>query len=57
MGRRGDDFDCFPKSEVEFRLLLEYIHKTDDRAFVTVTSIGEVLGKWNVHRRKKIEIQ
>mgnify|MGYP003393903283 CR=1 FL=1 len=57
MGRRGDDFDCFSKSEVEFRLLLEYIHKTDDRAFVTVTSIGEVLGKWNVHRRKKIEIQ
>ena len=41
----------------EYQLLLEYIHKTDDRAFVTVTSIGEVLGKWNVHRRKKIEIQ
>ena len=41
----------------EYQLLLEYIRQTDDRAFVTVTSIGEVLGQWNVHRRKRVEIQ
>lgn len=31
MGRRGDDFDCFSKSEVEFRLLLEYCRSLGER--------------------------
>lgn len=36
----------------EYQQLLEYIHKTDERAFVTVTSIGEVVGEWNRKKRK-----
>lgn len=38
----------------EYQQLLEYIHKTDDKAFVTVTSIGEVVGNWNREKKKKI---
>lgn len=36
----------------EYQKLLEYIHRTDDKAFVTVTSIGEVVGEWNREKRR-----
>lgn len=35
----------------EYQQLLEYIRKTDEQAFVTVTSIGEVVGFWNKKKR------
>lgn len=38
----------------EYQKLLEYIRKTDDKAFVTVTSIGEVIGNWNREKKKSI---
>lgn len=37
----------------EYQQLLEYINKTDEKAFITVTSIGEVVGEWN-RKKKKI---
>lgn len=35
----------------EYQQLLEYIRQTDEQAFVTVTSIGEVVGFWNKKKR------
>ncbi|MBE6020970.1 MAG: YitT family protein [Clostridiales bacterium] len=39
----------------EYQLLLDYIRKTDEQAFVSVTSIGEVVGFWNNVKRKRIK--
>lgn len=37
----------------EYQQLLEYIRSTDGQAFVTVTSIGEVVGFWNKNKKKR----
>lgn len=35
----------------EYAKLLEYVHKVDAQAFVTVSTVGQVIGRWNPHRR------
>ena len=37
----------------EYQKLLEYIYTTDSMAFVTVTNIGEVFGRWNTKKGVK----
>lgn len=40
----------------EYKQLLAYLHKADYQAFVTVYTVNEVIGKWNIHaKRKKTE--
>lgn len=34
-------------SQQEYRLLLNYLHTTQSKVFVTVSTINEVVGKWN----------
>ena len=36
----------------EYAALLNYLHSIDQNAFVTVSTVNEVIGKWNVKRRK-----
>ncbi len=36
----------------EYAQLLEFISQTDPEAFVTVSTVGAVIGKWNPHRRR-----
>ena len=38
----------------EYQQLLEWIRNNDGQAFVTVTTIGEVVGTWNKDKKKKI---
>lgn len=38
----------------EYQQLLEWIRSNDGQAFVTVTTIGEVVGTWNKDKKKKI---
>ena len=38
----------------EYAKLLAYIHKTDPSAFVTVSTVGEVIGQWNEHKKKRL---
>ncbi len=35
----------------EYASLLEFVSKTDPAAFVTVSTVGQVIGQWNPHRR------
>lgn len=35
----------------EYARLLEFVNKTDPAAFVTVSTVGQVIGQWNPHRR------
>lgn len=35
----------------EYAKLLEYVNKIDPQAFVTVSTVGQVIGRWNPHRR------
>lgn len=37
----------------EYAKLLNYIHKEDPSAFVTVSTVGEVIGEWNEHKRNR----
>ena len=34
----------------EYALLMEYIRKNDPKAFVTVSTVSEVVGYWNVNK-------
>ena len=36
----------------EYASLLEYIHTVDPKAFITVATVGSVIGKWNPHQKK-----
>lgn len=36
----------------EYAKLLEFVHKKDPKAFVTVSTVGQVIGQWNPHIRK-----
>ncbi len=38
----------------EYGKLLAYIHENDPSAFLTVSTVGEVIGEWNRNRRKLI---
>ena len=38
----------------EYAKLLAYIHKTDPSAFVTVSTVGEVIGQWNEHKKERL---
>ncbi len=35
----------------EYASLLEFVNKTDPAAFVTVSTVGQVIGQWNPHRK------
>lgn len=37
----------------EYQKLLDYIHKTDEKAFITISSVGEVVGEWHKKKRTK----
>ena len=36
----------------EYARLLEYVHEIDPAAFVTVSTVGQVIGQWNPSRRR-----
>lgn len=38
----------------EYAKLLAYIHETDPTAFVTVSTVGEVIGQWNEHKKERL---
>lgn len=53
-------WDNQPKMELvtilqknEYGKLLEYVHQEDPTAFVTVATVGQVIGQWNPSRRSK----
>ena len=37
----------------EYAKLLNYIHEEDPTAFLTVSTVGEVIGEWNERSRKR----
>lgn len=37
----------------EYAKLLEFIHETDPSAFITVSTVSEVIGQWNENRRRR----
>lgn len=39
----------------EYARLLEYVNQVDPRAFVTVATVGQVIGQWNPHIRRPKE--
>lgn len=41
--------------KAEYAKLLEYIHKKDPDAFVTVSTVGEVIGQWNENKKRRIQ--
>lgn len=36
----------------EYASLLEFVSKTDPSAFITVSTVGEVIGQWNPHKKR-----
>lgn len=38
----------------EYAKLLAFIHETDLTAFVTVSTVGEVIGQWNEHKKERL---
>ena len=38
----------------EYGKLLEYLHTVDMRAFVTVSTVNEVIGEWNVKKKVRV---
>ena len=36
----------------EYASLLEFVNKTDPSAFITVSTVGEVIGQWNPHKKR-----
>lgn len=40
--------------KTEYAKLLEYIHKKDPAAFVTVSTVGEVIGQWNENKKRRL---
>lgn len=36
----------------EYIKLMDFIHRTDPKAFMTVSSVNEVIGEWNSNKRK-----
>lgn len=40
----------------EYIKLMDFIHRTDPRAFLTVSSVNEVVGEWNKGGRKKMDV-
>ena len=37
----------------EYGQLLNYLHSVDQKAFVTVSTVNQVIGHWNVRKRRK----
>lgn len=35
----------------EYAVLLQYLHSVDQKAFVTVSTVNEVIGQWNIKRK------
>ena len=38
----------------EYAKLLAFIHETDQSAFVTVSTVSEVIGEWNKHKKNRL---
>ncbi len=38
---------------VNMQSFLHFIHETDQSAFVTVSTVSEVIGEWNKHKKKE----
>ena len=38
----------------EYAKLLAFIHETDQSAFVTVSTVSEVIGEWNKHKKNSL---
>ncbi len=36
----------------EYASLLEFVNNTDPSAFITVSTVGQVIGQWNPHRKR-----
>lgn len=36
----------------EYAILMNYLHTVDQRAFVTVSTVNEVIGEWNIEKRR-----
>ena len=37
----------------EYATLMKYLQETDENAFVTVSTVNEVIGKWNRNQKRK----
>lgn len=46
---------CTILNNNEYGELLEYLEELDDKAFVTVSSVGEVIGSWNPKKKKNVK--
>ena len=53
-------FDKTPRIEVvtimttsEYKKLLNYLHQSDYKAFVTVSTVNEVIGTWNINKNSR----
>ena len=53
-------FDKIPRIEVvtimttsEYKKLLNYLHQSDYKAFVTVSTVNEVIGTWNINKNSR----
>lgn len=51
-------FDKTPRIEVvtimttsEYKKLMDYLHKSNYKAFVTVSTVNEVIGTWNINKK------
>ena len=36
----------------EYKRLLDYLHKSNYKSFVTVSTVNEVIGTWNINKRR-----
>lgn len=36
----------------EYKKLLDYLHRANFQAFVTVSTVNEVIGTWNIHKKR-----
>lgn len=52
-------FDKTPRIELltimttsEYKRLMDYLHKSDYQSFVTVSTVNEVIGTWNINKRQ-----
>ena len=37
----------------EYKKLLNYLHQSDYKAFVTVSTVNEVIGTWNINKNSR----
>ena len=47
-----DTYNCQYRQKNEYGKLLSFIHETDEHAFVTVSTVNEVVGAWNTVKNR-----